>query len=142
MLEITIHIQPAISGEETIMHRPVGALISCATGGQSGSDAGALVGTRIIFVEKPHLPRFDVARLNLRPGFLENFKTVPAGEVRILDQGDRRIRLPRIRLSTAGELAARPRQIVSTSSRKGAPNLIIQPVGASCGDTLRGEPFQ
>ena len=93
MLGITVHIQPPVCRKQSVMHRPIGSLIAGATSGERSGDPWSLIGAGIILVEKPHLARVDIARLNLGPGFFEKFEAVAAREIRILNQRHRRIRL-------------------------------------------------
>ncbi len=84
-------IQAAPFTEEPIVHRPISTLGSGAAGRDCRINPDPLVRSRIVPVDKPHFTCIDIFGLQARPGLQKELRTVPAGKVRILEQGNRSV---------------------------------------------------
>ncbi len=75
------------------MHGPIPSLRSCAAGGDGRFHSNAAISPRVVAIHKFDLAGVDVRGLQLRQGFFEKLETIAARKVRVLDQGQRSIRL-------------------------------------------------
>ncbi len=94
MAKVYLLLKSAPFSKQAIMHRPILALRPSTARRRRRIDARTLIGAWIIAVDKSDFPGIDIPGLNARPGVFEKFQTVPTGEIRVFDQGQRRIGLP------------------------------------------------
>ena len=94
MAKVYLLLKSASFGKQAIMHRPILTLRSGTARRRRCLDARTSICAWIIAVDKSDFPSIDIPGLNARPGVFEKFQTVPTGEIRVFDQGQRRIGLP------------------------------------------------
>src|SRR6478672_5745749 len=134
-------IQPAAFNKQPIMHGPVASLRSCAAGRHGSFDSDAAICPRIVSIDKLDLAGVDVRSLQLWQGLLEKFHAIATSEIRVLDQGQRRIGLaldaPVIRDRTCTDIGYPCAHEHETQQQPGESHECIPHVRAACLAFLR-----